>query len=313
LRIDQKKGAPAMLQVGSTQLDVETPLKILVKQYADGRHVGGVTVEKRHPKYVQPELEPVYGLWLRIIDGVARKPLPEAIVELWRWDDAIRTPYGVGAFVMDGQHYTNGNGVIQLDGLRANHLHWYTVRMPGWRIASRCLRPLPNQMVRLHMRAWKMTLDMFRYTWQDHDVLDDIAGLTNLEPHDILKMNNLVSSSQLSTGMTISLPCYQGTYRPENWETLDAIARRFGLKDSQVLADVNGLHDIKAYDGAADLKLPHWRFFHARNDDSLGWFDEHFGLPSNSTVPVHRVYRPRGDALLPGEVVAVPTRRRSWR
>jgi len=309
LRIDQSPGTPALLAVDTAQIELEKPLKIVVKQYADGRHVGGITVEARHPKYIEPELKPIYDLWIRVIDGVTQDPLQEAIVELWRWDDSISTPYGPGDFVLDGQHYTNSNGVVQLSNLPAQELQWYTVRMPGWRITPRYLKPLAKQSVRLHMHAWKMREDTFRYTWQKHDDLDDLAKLTHFDAQDILHKNQINSASKLQPGMEITLPCYQGTYRPEGWEKLNEIAMRFGMKDTKALADANGLRDIKEYDGAVDLKLPQWRFFHARAGDSLMAFDKQFSLPAGSALPVHRVYRPRAGALLPGEVVAMPIAR----
>jgi hypothetical protein len=309
LRIDQSPGAGAMLAVGESQIDVKTPLKIYVKQYADGRHVGGVTIEKRHPDFTPPELKPVYDVWIRVIDGVTGDPLPETMVELWRWDRGVGTPYGPGDFVLDGHHYTNGHGVVELHDLQAQGVQWYTVSKPGWRVAPRCLRPLPQQPVRLHMRAWRMRGDRFRYRWQAHDMLDELAQLTHIDVPEILQMNRIASASQIRLGMEITLPCYQGTYRPESWEKLGDVAVRFGFKDVKALADSSGLRDIKAYRAAVDLKLPQWLFFIARARDSLKAFDRQFGLPARSTRPAHRVYRPREGALLPGEVVAVPTAR----
>jgi hypothetical protein len=306
LRIDRSPGAWAVMEVGETRIDMEMALKISVKQYANGRHVGGVTIEKQHPEAIIPTLKPEYDLWIRVIDGMTRQPLQETIVELWRWDSRIVTPYGRGDFYSDGHHYTNGNGVVQLQGLRADHVQWYTVNKAGWRIAPRCLRPLAGQHVRLHMQAWKMRSDTFRYTWKAGDVLDELAKLTHVDVQEILHMNRLRSARQLVPGMVITLPCYQGTYRPEQWEKLVDIAKRFGYKGTQALAEAIGLRDIKAYHGATDLKLPQWRFFTARAGDSLKAFDGQFGLRKRATRPAHRLYRPREGALLQGEVVAVP-------
>jgi hypothetical protein len=307
LRIDRSPGAWARLEVGETRIDLKWALMISVKQYANGRHVGGVTIEKRHPEAIIPDLKPVYDLWIRVIDGMTRDPLQETIVDLWRWDSRIKTPYGLGDFVLDGRHYTNSNGVVQLQDLAAQELQWYTVNMPGWRVAPRCLRPLAEQPVRLHMHAWKMRADTFRYTWRAQDELDELAKLTHVGAQEILHMNRLASASQIVPGMEITMPCYQGTYRPESWEKLEDVAKRFGYENTKELAGVSGLRDIKAYHGATDLKLPQWRFFTARAGDSLEAFDMQFGLPEKSTVPAHRVYRPREGALLQGEVVAVPT------
>jgi hypothetical protein len=306
LRIDESSGTPGMIAVDNARIEMDKPLKILVKQYADGRHVGGITVESRHPNYIEPKVKPVYDLWLRIIDGTTQKSLQETIVEIWHWDPNASTPHGTGKFVLDKQYYTNGNGVVQLNDLPADGLKCYTVRLPGWRIAPRYLRPLAQQSVRLHMRAWKMHHDTFSYTWQAKDDLDDIAKLTHLDTKDILKQNHITSASKLKPGKEITLPCYQGTYRPESWEKLHEVATRFGMKNTKELAKANGLRDIKEYNGAVDLKLLQWRFLHARVEDSLMVFDKQFGFPVDSSIPVHRIYRPRVGALLPGEVVALP-------
>jgi hypothetical protein len=309
LRIDESPGTPAHLSVDRFAIFPETPLKVTIKQYADGRHVGGITVEVRHPKYSEPQSKPVYDLWVRIIDARMQHPLKEAIFEIWRWDRSIDTPFGFGDFVLDSQHVTNSNGVVQVNNLLSGELHWYTIHLPGWRITPHCLRPLPQQSVRMHMNAWKMLGDTFRYTWQKNDDLNAIARLTHFDTQDILNMNNLSSASNLGSGMQITLPCYEARYCPENWETLDEIAQRFKMPDTKTLADANGLGNIKEYNGAVDLILPQWRFFHARPGDSLAIFDKQFSLPEGSTVPANRVYRPRDGALIPGEVVAVPTKK----
>lgn len=306
LRIDKSPGTPATLAADAAEIEVDEPLQILVKQYADGRHVGGITVESRHPKYVAPEVKPVYDLWLRVIDGKTQKPLPEAVVEVWHWDPNTLTLHGTGNFILDKQYHTNGNGVVQQSNLLAGELQYYMVRMPGWRIAPRLLRPLAQQSVRLHMRAWKMRKDSFKYTWQAHDKIDEIAKLTHLSTKDILKQNKIDSAGKLEPGMEIQLPCYRGSYRPETWEKLESIAARFGMDGTEGLAKANGLRHIKQYNGDVDLKLPKWQFLHARADDSLSVFDKQLGLSEGTSVAVHRIYRPQKVMLILGEVVAMP-------
>ena len=309
MRIDElqkAKGAESVLLVDNTKIDIDQPLKIAVKQYADGRHVGGIMVEKRHPKYVQSELKPVYDLWAQVVDGVIQNPLQETLVELWRWDDSAGTTFGSGDFVRESQHYTNSDGIVLVKNLPAEMLWWYIVNKPGWRIAPRCLRPLAQQSVRLHMVAWRMHDETFKYTWQTNDALEDLAQFTHFTVQEILKLNGIPSTQHLVPGKEIILPCYQGTYRPESPEKLLSIANRFRLKDLKEMAAVNGLSDIKAYHGEVDLKLPQWLFLHARSGDRIEEIDKQFNLQLNSTVPVHRVYRPQKGVLLPGEVIAVP-------
>lgn len=309
LRIDEAKGAPARLAVESATVNVEEPLTITVKQYADGRHVGGIAVEARHPEYVERKAEPIYDFWLRAIDGALQDPMVEATVEIWRWDPKASSPSGQGDFELVEERYTNSDGVVQVGGLPAEGLYWYTLRAVGWRVAPRCIRPLAGQPVRLHFRAWKMRGDTFRYKWQEHDDLDRLAEFTRVGPEEIVRMNRLESVRELGAEMQITLPCYDATYRPEGGEDLDGVAIRFGMRNGDELAVANGLRDGKDYDGATDLKLPEWQFFHAREGDSLAVVDRQFGLPAKSSIAAHRVYRPRTGVLLPGEVVAVPSAR----
>jgi hypothetical protein len=309
MRIDElqkEKGAEAVLSVDNWRINVDQPLKIAVKQYADGRHVGGINVEKRHPKYVPPTVKPLYDLWVKVTDGVTQRPLQETIVELWCWDDGAETSSGTGGFVRESHHYTNSDGIVKVNSLPAEILWWFTVRKPGWRIAPRCMRPLAQQSVRLHMVAWRMQGETFKYTWKTNDSLKDLAQFTHFSVQEILKLNHVSSENNLVPGMHIKLPCYQGAYMPENRETLISIAKRFRIKNLKELAAVNSLRDIKSYNGKADLKLPQWLYLHARSGDSLDRIDKQFNLPQNSTIPVHRLYRPKEGALLTGEVVALP-------
>lgn len=306
LRMDRQPGTPAHLVAAGVPILREIPLKIVVKQYADGRHVGGITLEARHPQYTEPQLKPAYDLWVRVMDARIHQPLREAIFEIWRWDPAANTPYGPGDFRLAQRCTTDNNGVAQVQGLPSGELQWYTVQKAGWRVMPRCLKPLSHQPVHLHMNAWRMSDDVFRYTWKKDDDLQVLAGLTHFDALDILKMNRLPSSTSLGPGMEITLPCYQARYCPETWEPLQEVARRFRLPDTKTLALLNGWKNIKTYNGSVDLNLPHWRFFHCRPGDSLIVFDRQFDLPAGSTVPAHRMFRPRDDALLPGEVIAVP-------
>lgn len=277
LRIGAGVGAPAALAVASTSIDVEAPLSIAVKQYADGRHVGGLAVEARHQDYVESTPEPVYDLWARVVDGRRREPLPEVIVEVWGWDPRAEREGGVGGFVAVAEVATDGHGIAQTGGLRAGQLQWYSARLEGWRVAPRCLRPLPQQSVRLHLLAWEMT--------PDRDA----------------------TQYELERGASIPVQRYEATYRAESWETLDEVARRFGFAGANELAESGGLRHPDQYTGAADFTLPGWALLHAPAGDTSTLLDRRLDLPSGSTIAAHRLYRPVPDALVPGEVVAVPT------
>ena len=57
---------------------VDRPLRIDVAQLADGRPIGGLRIEKRHPQW-QPEPRPAsYDLSVRVSDGDALRPMSEA-------------------------------------------------------------------------------------------------------------------------------------------------------------------------------------------------------------------------------------------
>lgn len=309
LRIDQKKPVEVSLHVPETRISVDEPLRISALQYADGRHIGGVRLEKQHPKW-QPSVEKEnYSLWIRVIDGASLQPVPEAMVDILHWDAKAKTPYGNGGFRLDDRQYTDGSGCIQVQNRPSGELEAYVVRRPRWRAVVRCLRPLAGQKVRLHVRVWPLIEDTLRYTWQAGDTLDGMAQFTGHSVEEILHMNRFKEASELKSGMRIVLPCYAGTYRMEQWDTFDWVGKTFGYRNAKGLAEVNGFRDAASLDGGMNIKLPDWRFFYAREKDSLETIDAMFGLPKGSTITVGRAYHP--DPRLPytGETVAVPTPR----
>lgn len=309
LRIDQKKSAEFCLHVPETQIFVDEPLRICALQYADGRHIGGVRLEKQHPKWQPTEEKETYNLWIRVIDGVSLQPVPEVQVEILHWDPKAKTPFGVGGFHLDDCRCTDGSGCIQVLNRPSGELEAYVVRRPGWRAVVRCLKPLAGQKVRLHMRVWPLIKDSLRYTWKVGDTLDGIIRMTGYSMGDILQMNRLKDASELKSGMQIILPCYAGTYNIEQWDSLDWVGETFGYGNAKGLAEVNGFKDLASLGSGMNIKLPDWRFFYARERDNLEEIDSMFGLPKGSTITVGRVYHP--DPRLPyaGETVGVPTPR----
>lgn len=307
LRLDQKDPAEAGLHVPDTHISVDEPLQITALQYADGRHVGGVRLEKRHPAWKQPETKKVYSLWIRVIDGLTQQPLPEMIVDIWHWDLKASTPYGVGGFRLDDRIYTDGDGCIQIPNRPSGELEAYVVCQPGSRAVVRCLRPLAGQNVRLHMRVWPLKRDTLRYAWADGDKLDIVAQRTGHSVDDILQLNRLKSSSGPKRGMRINLPCYVAAYQLEPWDTLDWVGETFGYGDAKGLAEANGLKDVADLDGGTEIKLPDWHFYYAQENDTLERFDAMFDLPKGSSITVGRVFHP--DPRLPYacETVAVPS------
>jgi LysM repeat protein len=139
------------------------------------------------------------------------------------------------------------------------------------------------------------------------DTVDGMSQLTGNSIEEILRLNSLKDPFDLKPGIRIMLPCYEATYRMEQWDTFNEIGKNFGYYDAKGLAEANGLLDPEHLDSGTDLKLPDWRFFYAREHDTLEAIDNLFGLPKGSTITVGRVYHP--DPRLPyaGETVAVPT------
>lgn len=308
LRLDLKEPAEANLAVPQVTLRKELPLGIDVMQYADGRHVGGVRLEKRHPDYKWLPRKELYDLWIRVIDGHTLQPLPECRVDVWHWDRRLPTPYGRGGFRLSTSVWTEGSGGVELPGRPSGQLEAYTVRRPGYRVVPRCLRPLAGQKVRLHMRAWRLERASIRYTWSRRDTLERIAALTGHDENRILSLNRLKTASDLSPGLVLNLPCWAGTYQLESWDDPDWVGAAFGYENADGLANRSGLRDLSRYHPDAGLKLPDWHFFYAREGDTLDTIDKFFGLPEGSAVTVGRVYRPDRRLLFAGETVAVPSR-----
>ena len=306
LRLDRKEPAEAVLSAANVPVRIDEPLSLLVMQFADGRHIGGVNIQARHPKYRPPEIKQQYDLWVRILDSGKMEPLAERRVDIWHWDPRMAGPAGPGSFRLDDQRWTGGDGGIHAPGRPSGELEAVMAHMPGWRVTPRCYRPLAGQPVQLHLRAWPMQPSLIRYVWQKGDALADVAALCGHEPEELLQLNRLRDASALQPGMRISLPCYAGALRPDPWDTLQAIAERFRFDDRKALAGANGLRDLAAYDGTLDLQLPGWHFFHARPFDTLGSLDQLFNLPPGACVAVGRAFRPHPGLLYAGEVVGVP-------
>lgn len=307
LRLDKKKPTTAMLTVTDVPIVVDMELAIKVMQYADGRHIGGIRIEKRHPDWKPGEEPKEYDLWIRVINGETMEPMPEMRLNLFRWDPKVSTPYGKEGFRLVEQRYTDGHGTIRDSNRPSDELEAVTLHNPGWRAVTRCFRPLPGQRVRFHMRAWRLKEDVVPYTWKANDTLECMALLTGYTAEDILQCNKLADPAALRAGMHISLPCYAATYRMEPGDTFEWLAEAFGYPDVKELAKLNGLGDPSQLNGGMDIQLPGWHFFYARRGDTLEQIDEMFDLPLGCSRTVGRVHHP--DPRLPyeSESIAVPT------
>lgn len=307
LRLDPKEPVEASLVVPETHISVDEPLQITALQYAEGRHIGGVRLEKRHPDWRPLAKEEVYSLWIRVIDGFTLQPIPEVMVDILHWDHKASTPYGSGGFRQDDRIYTDGHGCIQIPKRPSGELEAYVVRQPGSRAVVRCLRPLARQNVRLHLRVWPMKRDIIRIAWPKGGKLDLVAGRSGASVTEILELNRLRDSSVLKPATRINLPCYLATYHTEPWDTLDWVGKTFRYRDAKGLAQANGLKDVADLDGGAGIRLPDWHFYYAQENDTLEEFDAIFGLPRGSSITVGQAFHPDPRLPYPGETVAVPT------
>ncbi len=267
LRLDQIKPVEADLHVPNTLISIDKPLKVDAIQYADGRNVGGVRLEKRHPDWKQSVTKEIYSLSIRVIDGLTLKPLPKTKVEIWHWDSKDSTPHGTGGFRLDESAYTDENGYIQIANRPSGEIEAYIVGQSGSRAVVHCLRPLAGQKVRLHMRVWPLK----------------------------------------KSSMLIDRQSYVAEYQLEPWDTLDKVAKTYGYQDAKGLAEANGLKDVKDLYGKSGVKLPDWHFFTAQEQDTLENFDTMLGLFKGSSITIGRNFHPGPRFPFPGEIVAAPT------
>ncbi len=307
LRIDRKKPAEAMIRCKSISIDVDTPLKIDVLQFADGRHIGGVRVEKRHPDWKPKEPEKRYDLTIHVSDSRTLQPMAERVVNFFRWDEKTSTPYGAGGFVKAEQKYTDGNGTVHDPARTSNILEAITVGIMGRASVAKCFRALPGQIVRHEIRTWALEKTKRDYTWASKDTLDSIAGLTGIKGAEILKTNGLGDSGSVKAGSKISLPCYAASYQMERGDSFEWLIRAFAYENSEELSRVNNLITLAEWDGKENIRLPGWHFFYARKGDSLKLIDSLFNLPPGSSRTLGRVHHPHAPIPFESEIIAVPT------
>jgi hypothetical protein len=299
LRLSREKPVEGTLHVPNTVIAVTDPLKVDIRQFADGRHVGGVCLEKRHPEWRPPKVDQTYEAWVHVLDGITSRPLPKVEVDVWHWD-----PKQEG-FRPGKRAFTDQFGNIRLPERPSGELEAFVVRLPGHRAVVRCLRPLAGQKVRLHMRVWPLTRTLIPYVWRKGDTLDRMVQFCGHAANTILEVNRL-RKTDLKPKLRVILPCYAATYRLESWDDLDWVGKAFGYRDAQGLARVNGVEFLT---GAEEIKLPDWYYLYAGENVTLDDIDDLFGLPKGSSVTVGRVFHPEPRLPFVGETVAVPTAR----
>jgi hypothetical protein len=303
LRIDRKTPAEGVLHVPETAIGVSQPLRIDIRQFADGRHIGGVRVEKRHPDWRPPVIKPVYDLWIHVSDGVGGQSLPRTRIDILTAD-----PKQSGGFALSASAFTDGKGNVAKTGRPAGVVEAFVVRSGSHRAVVRCVNALPGQKVRLHIKAWPLENAMRAYLWKAGDTVEYIAGMCGCSASELLELNELTSADALRAGDRVVLPCHPAVYRLEAWDTLDSVAVAFGMKNGRALAKATGGDYAAMARGEAEIRLPRWHYFLAQKGDTLERFEQRFGLPKGSVVSVGRCYHPDARVPIVGETVAVPSK-----
>jgi len=301
LRIRPQAKVKALLTIPGVIITVSQPFVARVQQYADGRHVGGIQVTKRHHRW-KPEPKPqLYALFLRVIDGRTRRAIPEAEVTLRTWDDQKN------GFVPEATFFTNGMGIVDVADLPCSDKKLILVERSPWLPQTWRFRPLPGQNVRKIFRLWKPTTQTIPYVWRLQDTLQDIATLTGSSRIAVLRMNRLRSASELTPGTTIDIPCFAAIHHVEARDTLERLAAYFCYDDLDELARVNAITKPYTIHEDQELRLPGWRFFQAKRDDLFERIDEQFGVPGGWSRPAQRVLHDDPTRAYEHEVIAVPT------
>jgi hypothetical protein len=232
--------------------------------------------------------------------------LPKTRVDVFRYDASLATPYGRGGFKLDVSRYTDRYGNLKAPGRPAGEVEAYLAKAPGYRAVARCARPLPGQLVRIHIRLWPLTRDLRPYVWRKEDTVAALSQLCGCTEQEFLDVNHLGAGVRILPGSRMILPCRSAVYRLEPWDRLEWVARNFGCKNVKELARLTRLDPSVMESGAADIRLPGWHFVYAREGDTLDSLDRQFGLPPGSAVTVGRCYHPWPRLPYVGEVVALP-------
>lgn len=147
LRIAPGKAASALLDVPGVTVTMTQPFTAQIMQYANGRHVGGVQVVKRHPDWQpEPTDEEEYRLWVRAVAAKERRSIPEALVTLFMWEGG-RWP-GEGEFIPEAHWYTDEMGIVDVPGLPCKGKQMVTIEAKGFEGEKWRFRPLAGQWVR---------------------------------------------------------------------------------------------------------------------------------------------------------------------
>ena len=301
LRIKKREKIEAFLNFENIRISVNQPFVATVKQYADGRHVGGINVTKRHPAW-EPKEEPEnYDLLIRVIEGKTRRALGKVAVRLSTWDDKKQE------FVTEAIFYTDGMGIVNVTDLPCSDKKLITVEQKPWLTKTWRFRPFPGQKIKKFFRLWRNDASAFEYKWKLKDTIKSVAGLAGVSRTQVLRMNKLRNEKELKAARIINVPYTEAVYHVEPRDTLKSIAKYFCYKSAKELAKLNDLSLSDKLYPDHGIKLPGWRFFFAQRNDQFIEIDKKFGIPKSWTRSVQRVLHDNPKKTYENEVIAVPT------
>ena len=270
LRIKSRERTKALLRVPQVSITVTEPFSVRFKQYADGRHVGGVEVIKRHPDWKPPSEPEEYRLWVRAIDGNSRRAIPKAKVTLYTW----RGEQAEGEFTREASWYTNEMGIAEASGLQCTEKKLVIIECQPWLPHTWRFRPLPGQEIKQTFKLWK---------------------------------NKVAAQTEPKGERTVATKVFEAVYHVEKRDTLERLGEYFCYKDTVELARANGLRKPFTIYPDQELQLPGWLFVQAKDSDLFADFNKQFGLAVGWARPAQRTLHDDPTRAYEHEIVAVPT------
>jgi hypothetical protein len=271
LHIRPKEKIKATINIPQITITVAEPFSIRIKQYADGRHVGGVEVIKRHPNWKPKETPEEYTLWVRAIDGPTRHAIPRAKVTLYTWNEKADG----GEFVREASWYTNEMGIVEAHGLQCAEKKLVIIDREPWLPRTWRFHPYPGQEIRQTFKPW-----------QNKQIKIPVETKTN----------------------TFEETAYEAVYHAEKRDTLERLAEWFCYKGPRELAEENKLAEPFLIYPDQALLLPGWFFIQTKSADLFERFDEQFGVPKCWSRPAQRTLHDNPKRAYENEIIAVPTK-----
>ena len=140
LRISAKEPVKALLNVPEVFISVDHPLEVQIKQFTNGRHVGGIKLNKTHPDW-NPEDKNEFDLWAQIVDEETGRAVPETQVNLSTWNEEE------SRYVTYKEWRTDKDGLIRATGVPCQ-LMMLTVENASYDTMQWEFRPFSGQQIK---------------------------------------------------------------------------------------------------------------------------------------------------------------------